>query len=102
VEYRVDHEFLPKLQLGTLNSLIGAHTCPMYWHLWWRGLTALLSQCVSFSFADVGRVSSAYIIFIFYVLAPRILEVGRNLISAGSRYGHEEFIQGRKGKGALL
>eukprot|EP00983_Pelagomonas_calceolata_P068221 1149816-Pelagomonas_calceolata.AAC.5 len=26
---------------------------------WWRGLTALLSQCVSFSLVDVGRVSSA-------------------------------------------
>eukprot|EP00983_Pelagomonas_calceolata_P069355 1150339-Pelagomonas_calceolata.AAC.2 len=25
--------------------------------LWWKGLTALLSQCVFFSFADVGRVS---------------------------------------------
>eukprot|EP00983_Pelagomonas_calceolata_P059722 1146057-Pelagomonas_calceolata.AAC.2 len=26
------------------------------------GLTALLSQCVSFSLIDVGRVSSAYIV----------------------------------------
>eukprot|EP00983_Pelagomonas_calceolata_P045099 1139554-Pelagomonas_calceolata.AAC.1 len=27
---------------------------------WWRGLMALLSQCVSFSLNDVGRISSAY------------------------------------------
>eukprot|EP00967_Tisochrysis_lutea_P105795 scaffold161545_cov15-Tisochrysis_lutea.AAC.1 len=32
---------------------------------WWRGLTALLSQCVSFSLIDVGRVSSAYAILFF-------------------------------------
>eukprot|EP00983_Pelagomonas_calceolata_P026118 820583-Pelagomonas_calceolata.AAC.1 len=28
--------------------------------LWWRGFTALPSQCVPFSLIDVGRVSSAY------------------------------------------
>eukprot|EP00983_Pelagomonas_calceolata_P044694 1139414-Pelagomonas_calceolata.AAC.1 len=33
--------------------------------LWWRRLTALLSQCVSFSLIDVGRVSSAYVVFLF-------------------------------------
>eukprot|EP00983_Pelagomonas_calceolata_P080024 1154959-Pelagomonas_calceolata.AAC.4 len=27
---------------------------------WWRGLMALLSQCVSYSLIEVGRVSSAY------------------------------------------
>eukprot|EP00983_Pelagomonas_calceolata_P057368 1145039-Pelagomonas_calceolata.AAC.4 len=27
--------------------------------LWWRGFKALLSQCVPFSLADAGRVSSA-------------------------------------------
>eukprot|EP00983_Pelagomonas_calceolata_P127711 1161437-Pelagomonas_calceolata.AAC.5 len=37
-----------------------------YTALWWRGLTALLSQCVSFSLIDVGRVSSAYIVFLFF------------------------------------
>eukprot|EP00983_Pelagomonas_calceolata_P007350 240133-Pelagomonas_calceolata.AAC.1 len=31
--------------------------------LWWRGLTALLSQCVPFSLDDVGRVPSAYEFF---------------------------------------
>eukprot|EP00983_Pelagomonas_calceolata_P017768 557650-Pelagomonas_calceolata.AAC.2 len=38
---------------------------------WWRGFTALLSQCVSFSLIDIGRVSSAYIVF-FLVLLARI------------------------------
>eukprot|EP00983_Pelagomonas_calceolata_P071559 1151300-Pelagomonas_calceolata.AAC.1 len=32
--------------------------------LWWRGLTALLSQCVSFSLIDVGRGSSAYAVLL--------------------------------------
>eukprot|EP00983_Pelagomonas_calceolata_P002673 88728-Pelagomonas_calceolata.AAC.1 len=31
--------------------------------LWWRGLTALLSQCVSFPLIDVGRDPSAYAVF---------------------------------------
>eukprot|EP00983_Pelagomonas_calceolata_P070835 1150942-Pelagomonas_calceolata.AAC.2 len=30
-----------------------------------RGLTALLSQCTSFSLIDVGRVFSAYVVFSF-------------------------------------
>eukprot|EP00983_Pelagomonas_calceolata_P124237 1161083-Pelagomonas_calceolata.AAC.7 len=29
--------------------------------LWWRGLTALLSPCVSSSLIDVGRDPSAYV-----------------------------------------
>eukprot|EP00983_Pelagomonas_calceolata_P050062 1141788-Pelagomonas_calceolata.AAC.1 len=33
---------------------------------WWRGPTALLSRCVSFSLIDVGRVSSAYVVFLFF------------------------------------
>mmetsp|Transcript_29574 Transcript_29574/g.76692 ORF Transcript_29574/g.76692 Transcript_29574/m.76692 type:complete len:87 (+) Transcript_29574:305-565(+) len=32
---------------------------------WWRGFTALLSQRVSFSLIDAGRVSSAYVLFPF-------------------------------------
>eukprot|EP00983_Pelagomonas_calceolata_P085358 1156533-Pelagomonas_calceolata.AAC.3 len=33
---------------------------------WWRRLTALPSQCDSFSLIGVGRVSSAYIVFLFF------------------------------------
>eukprot|EP00983_Pelagomonas_calceolata_P043767 1139038-Pelagomonas_calceolata.AAC.4 len=33
--------------------------------LWWRGLKALLSQCVAFCFAVVGIVSSAYVMQAF-------------------------------------
>eukprot|EP00983_Pelagomonas_calceolata_P131834 1161814-Pelagomonas_calceolata.AAC.8 len=36
--------------------------------LWWR-LTALLSQCVSFSLIDEGRVSSTYAILLFFPLS---------------------------------
>eukprot|EP00983_Pelagomonas_calceolata_P047212 1140533-Pelagomonas_calceolata.AAC.1 len=32
---------------------------------WWRGLAALLSQCVFFSSIDVGKVSSAYLASLF-------------------------------------
>eukprot|EP00983_Pelagomonas_calceolata_P047844 1140813-Pelagomonas_calceolata.AAC.5 len=35
--------------------------------LWWRGLTALPSQCVYFSLIDVGRVSSAYVAFLSFL-----------------------------------
>eukprot|EP00983_Pelagomonas_calceolata_P066733 1149181-Pelagomonas_calceolata.AAC.1 len=33
---------------------------------WWRGVKPLLSQCVSFSSYDIGRVSSAYIVFLSF------------------------------------
>eukprot|EP00983_Pelagomonas_calceolata_P115675 1160223-Pelagomonas_calceolata.AAC.6 len=36
--------------------------------LWLRGLTALLSQCALFALLDVGRVSSAYAVFLFQSL----------------------------------
>eukprot|EP00983_Pelagomonas_calceolata_P075422 1153006-Pelagomonas_calceolata.AAC.5 len=32
---------------------------------WWRGFKALLSQCVPFSLIDIGRVYSAYVVFLF-------------------------------------
>eukprot|EP00983_Pelagomonas_calceolata_P065218 1148493-Pelagomonas_calceolata.AAC.4 len=35
--------------------------------LWWRGLTALLSQCVSFSLIDVGRDPCAYGVYLFFL-----------------------------------
>eukprot|EP00983_Pelagomonas_calceolata_P047852 1140819-Pelagomonas_calceolata.AAC.4 len=37
---------------------------------WWRGLTALLSQCASFSLIDAGRVSSAYVVFLSVFETP--------------------------------
>eukprot|EP00983_Pelagomonas_calceolata_P081462 1155590-Pelagomonas_calceolata.AAC.1 len=33
---------------------------------WWRRFKALLSQCVPFSLIDVGRVSSAYVVFFLF------------------------------------
>eukprot|EP00983_Pelagomonas_calceolata_P051420 1142401-Pelagomonas_calceolata.AAC.2 len=34
---------------------------------WRGGFKALLSQCVPFSLIDVGRVSSAYVVFLFFL-----------------------------------
>eukprot|EP00983_Pelagomonas_calceolata_P065141 1148457-Pelagomonas_calceolata.AAC.1 len=42
-----------------------SHSQVMESALWCRGLTALLSQCVSFSSIGVGRVSSVYVVFLF-------------------------------------
>eukprot|EP00983_Pelagomonas_calceolata_P004271 139255-Pelagomonas_calceolata.AAC.1 len=41
--------------------------------LWWRGFKAPPSQCVPFSLIDLGRVSSAYVVFLFSFLSPYIL-----------------------------
>eukprot|EP00983_Pelagomonas_calceolata_P127419 1161401-Pelagomonas_calceolata.AAC.19 len=63
---------------GSLLSMLQSFPCPHFGEdlasllvkgpreLGWRGVTALLSQCVSFSLIDVGRVSSAYIVFLFF------------------------------------
>eukprot|EP00983_Pelagomonas_calceolata_P048797 1141214-Pelagomonas_calceolata.AAC.1 len=63
---------LHTILLGVRGTICTAHTLDQFKKLgidpqkftklssWWRGLTALLSQCVSFSLIDVGRLSSAY------------------------------------------
>eukprot|EP00983_Pelagomonas_calceolata_P068664 1150027-Pelagomonas_calceolata.AAC.2 len=38
---------------------------------WWRGFKALLSQCVPFPSIDVGRVFSAYVVFLFFLTSSR-------------------------------
>eukprot|EP00983_Pelagomonas_calceolata_P129082 1161577-Pelagomonas_calceolata.AAC.3 len=59
--------------------------------LWWRGLTALLCQCVSFSLIDVGSASSApHVVFCFFSLhveSKSILEIGKVSLGAGSGAG---------------
>eukprot|EP00983_Pelagomonas_calceolata_P076315 1153376-Pelagomonas_calceolata.AAC.3 len=43
---------------------------------WWRGFKALLSQCVPFSLIDVGKASSAYVVFLFFsVLLGTIMHI---------------------------
>eukprot|EP00983_Pelagomonas_calceolata_P042677 1138602-Pelagomonas_calceolata.AAC.2 len=51
-----------------LVELPDPHYSLLFVASWWRGLTALLSQCVSSSLIDVGRVSSAYVVFSFLFL----------------------------------
>eukprot|EP00983_Pelagomonas_calceolata_P106488 1159235-Pelagomonas_calceolata.AAC.24 len=56
----VTARFWSRMLLVTLQISIGIFNT----QLWWRGLMALLSQCVSFSSIDVGRDTSAYVDFI--------------------------------------
>eukprot|EP00983_Pelagomonas_calceolata_P046377 1140131-Pelagomonas_calceolata.AAC.3 len=56
---------LPTLQIPIITLYFAA--------LWWRGLTALLSLCVSFPLIDVGSrskhgIPSAYIVVLFFFL----------------------------------
>eukprot|EP00983_Pelagomonas_calceolata_P030615 960774-Pelagomonas_calceolata.AAC.4 len=53
------------MEPGASNDPPDPHKDILFVASWWRGLTALLSQFFSFSLIGVGRVSSAYAVFLF-------------------------------------
>eukprot|EP00983_Pelagomonas_calceolata_P078469 1154267-Pelagomonas_calceolata.AAC.1 len=61
---------------GASNNPPDPHYNILFVASWWRGPTVLLSQCVSFSSIDVGRVSSAYVVFLFFSDCKRFHPAG--------------------------